>query len=152
LDPCTCTTTQKACGSRLKLVREPDHIETHHSLPPTVQRNAYGAYVDAGSLTGAAAEAARKGAAVVGGGAGALAPGAATYETDAAGRVFLEGAQIQRDVTTTVTQIVPVTEVERVPYTVVKMVSEEVVRQVPTKVTRMVPTIVQKTVPVTTCR
>src|SRR5205823_3828956 len=109
-------------------------------------------YVDASCLTGAAAGAAKQGASVVGGGAGACNPGCATYDTDAQGRVFVEGMSVTRDVVYHVTEMKQVTETRRVPYTVTKCVAVEEVRKVPTKVTRMVPCTVTKCVPTTVCK
>jgi hypothetical protein len=121
-------------------------------VPVTVRRNALGAYAAAASLRGPAAEAAKAGAAVVSGGEAALAPGCATYDTDAADRVFVEGARVQKTVTYHVTRQVPAVEVRRVPYTVTRQVPVECVKPVPMTVTKMVPTVVTKVVPVTTCK
>src|SRR5262249_52271772 len=134
--PVTTTRTVK----ETQLVKVPYQVTRNvpvtevQKVPVTVRRNAMGAYVEASSLCGEAAEPAKKGASVVCGGSGAIPPGSPTYDTDGPGRVFVEGAQVCRDVNYHVTQVKPVTEVRRIPYTVTKMVPHEVVRHVPTQV------------------
>ena len=89
---------------------------------------------------------------MVGGGASAINAGAATYDTDGQGRVFVEGAQVCRDVVTYTTRNVMVDEVRRVPYTVTRTVPVEQVRMVPTRVTTYRNETVTKRVPYTVCK
>ncbi|HEY2909088.1 MAG TPA: hypothetical protein VGI99_02525, partial [Gemmataceae bacterium] len=139
------TVCKDVCG-------KPTSVQVTERAPVCVKRDARGAYADAASLVGAAGDAARKGATVVGGGKASLTPGCATYDADGPGRVFVEGATAVREVTTNVTRNVQVTEIVREPYTVTKNVAYEVVNKVPTVIEKLVPTTIQRTVPTTTCR
>ena len=78
--------------------------------PIAMRRNAKGAYVDASTLCGDAAALAAKGAGVVGGGPGGSDEPVCnpTYDTDAPGRVFVEGLRVSRDVTYNVSRNVQV--------------------------------------------
>jgi hypothetical protein len=75
-----------------------------------------------------------------------------TFESEAPGRVFVEGATVTRDVVYTSVRMVNETNIVKVPYNVTRTVQETLVKKVPYTVVRMVPTQVQKVVPVTTCK
>jgi hypothetical protein len=154
VEQCPVVTNVRKTITEKKMVPVRKRVSTQvvEKIPVMSNRDAYGAYVDASALCGNAADAAKKGAAVVHGGPGCLTPGCATYDAAGPGRVFVEGAHVCREVTHQVKRRVPVTEIRRIPYTVSKCVPYETVRKVPKKVTRMVPVTVKKCVPITTCR
>src|SRR5262249_9384089 len=135
-----------------KTVTEKQYVtETNRKMVPVydkeavhVNRKAEGAYVDTSSLVGGGAEAAKKERNWVGGGAAAFAPGAATYDSEAANRIFVEGAAVVREVPTTVTRVVPVVEMRREPYTTTRIVPIEVITKVPTNEVKVVPVTVEK--------
>ena len=134
---------------------ERDVVRTQ--VPYTVSRRAYGAWM------GAADAAAYKKLALANVESDGVVTAAAksttsatpsftAYDNEAPGRVFVEGAQIQREVCYTTVRMVPETTVVKVPYTVTRTVPETITKTVPYTVVRMVPTTVKKIVPETTCK
>jgi hypothetical protein len=113
-------------------------------VPYTVTRTVRGCYCDGGDCS---AKPGPNGVVT-----GSPNSGAKTYDSEAPGRVFVEGGTCSRTVQEQTVRMVRENVVQRVPYTVTRNVPETITQRIPVTVTRMVPTTVEKMVPVTTCR